>query len=138
MPQKGIRRGGRQRRVLSSRTVRTGDGHLFHFMPCTRRHDGTSRLAVALVFGCCHALNTPSASDWGRQALQIGSRAAPAPAPPPPPPQPAVEYWPVPMFWPINREFPGLRAVSVDPAIFVVDDLLDEAQRELVGWSVLG
>ena len=108
-------------------------------MPCTRRrHDGASRLAVALVFGCGHALNTPSASDWGHQALQIGSRAAPAPAPPPPPPQPAVEYWPVPMFWPINREFPGLRAVSVDPAIFVVDDLLDEAQRELVGWSVLG
>ena len=43
---------------------------------------------------------------------------------------PRLELWPSPQFWPINRQFPGLRALSEDPAIFVVDDLLDKETCE--------
>lgn len=43
---------------------------------------------------------------------------------------PRLELWPSPQFWPINRQFPGLRALSEDPAIFAVDDLLDKETCE--------
>ena len=43
---------------------------------------------------------------------------------------PPQQLWPTPQYWPINRDFPGLKAVSTDPDIYVVDDLLDEAMCE--------
>ena len=44
--------------------------------------------------------------------------------------EPPREYWPTPLFWPINRHFEGLTAVSADPPVYVIDDLLDEATCE--------
>lgn len=45
-------------------------------------------------------------------------------------PSPVTQLWPSPQFWPINYAFPGIKTLSEDPPIFVVDDLLDEETCE--------
>jgi len=43
---------------------------------------------------------------------------------------PVKQLWPTPVFWPVNRDYPGLRAVCADPDIYLVDDLLSEEACE--------
>ena len=43
---------------------------------------------------------------------------------------PRIQLWPCPEIWPINRDFPGLTAVSSEPDVYIVEDLLDEATCE--------
>lgn len=43
---------------------------------------------------------------------------------------PVQQLWPTPVFWPVNRDYPGLRAVCTDPAIYLVDDFLSEEACE--------